>query len=121
MSLFTVHVSLFSVHVSLFSLHVSLFPIHESLFSVPVSLFSVRVSFILVHMSLFSTSFDDEIFSPLISDEKKSPADSLFLMTHHGELIEYVLEPMGTADDKLSDDAPLQLTVTPKGQWTLLR
>ncbi|KAI5732486.1 hypothetical protein M8J76_000873 [Diaphorina citri] len=53
---------------------------------------------------------------------RKSPAPALFLITGHGYLIQYDLEPRpiaGLTKDKLCDDTPIDLHVEPRCQWRL--
>uniref|UniRef100_A0A8D8RHJ0 Breast carcinoma-amplified sequence 3 homolog n=1 Tax=Cacopsylla melanoneura TaxID=428564 RepID=A0A8D8RHJ0_9HEMI len=53
---------------------------------------------------------------------RKSSAPSLFLITGHGYLIQYDLEPRpvaGLTKDKLCDDTPIDLHVEPRCQWRL--
>lgn len=48
--------------------------------------------------------------------------ESLFIMTWTGLLTEYVLEPHPKAGlDKLSEESPLEMTETPRAQWSLGR
>nr|CAD7448989.1 unnamed protein product [Timema bartmani] len=54
----------------------------------------------------------------------KRVVDSLFVMTCHGSLIEYDLEPKhasGVAKEKVCDDTSIELEVHAKAQWLLLR
>nr|CAD7263741.1 unnamed protein product [Timema shepardi] len=54
----------------------------------------------------------------------KRVVDSLFVMTCHGSLIEYDLEPKhasGVAKEKICDDTSIELEVHAKAQWLLLR
>ena len=52
---------------------------------------------------------------------RSSPIDSLFILELHGNLIEYVMEPHGMKTAPQSDDTPLELSTTPRAQWSLVR
>ncbi|KAK2173144.1 hypothetical protein NP493_899g00031 [Ridgeia piscesae] len=62
--------------------------------------------------------------SPNVSRDKsdKRAVDSLFVISWTGNLIEYVLDPhMKNSTEKLTDDSQLEVTATPRAQWTLIR
>ena len=54
--------------------------------------------------------------------EGKRAADSLFLMSQTGTLVEYILDPKSKQlSDKVTDGTPLDLTITGYTQWHLQR
>ncbi|XP_064652117.1 BCAS3 microtubule associated cell migration factor-like isoform X2 [Lineus longissimus] len=76
--------------------------------------------------AVFSASRFWAAGSPNVTREKdrKVAMDSLFVMSSSGNLVEYVLDPhakMSADKDKISEDSPIEVAATPKGQWTLIR
>ncbi|XP_074641601.1 BCAS3 microtubule associated cell migration factor-like isoform X2 [Tubulanus polymorphus] len=61
--------------------------------------------------------------SPNIAREReKKSVESLFVMSHTGNLVEYVLDPhLKSGIDKATDDSPIEVTATAKAQWNLIR
>lgn len=52
------------------------------------------------------------------------PVDSLFIMSCHGSLIQYDLDPhagVSIPKDKICDESPIELSVSAKAQWVLQR
>ncbi|XP_058788982.1 breast carcinoma-amplified sequence 3 homolog isoform X2 [Phymastichus coffea] len=61
---------------------------------------------------------------PTVNKFAKRAVDSLFIMTCHGNLIQYDLEPKASSvvpREKVCDDTPIELDVEAKGQWPLIR
>ncbi|CAG7729057.1 unnamed protein product [Allacma fusca] len=61
---------------------------------------------------------------PSCDNRRKSPIDALFVLSSHGNLVEYSLEPRsqsGTPKDKVSDDAQVELSVHAVAQWNFTR
>lgn len=62
--------------------------------------------------------------APLNIQTKPPPVDSLFVMSCHGNLIQYDLDPhqiSGVPKEKVCSETPIELTVTAKAQWFLQR
>lgn len=62
--------------------------------------------------------------TPLLVQTKPPLVESLFIMSCHGNLIQHDLDPHplpSVPKEKISHDTPIELTVTAKAQWCLLR
>lgn len=60
---------------------------------------------------------------PIIKQQAK-PVESLFIMSCHGTLLQYDLDPHPIASipkEKVCDETPIALTVQAKAQWVLQR
>lgn len=56
------------------------------------------------------------------SRHSKKPADSLYVMANHGQLLEYSLEPVPDPTipkDKVCESSPIELNIVAYGQWNL--
>lgn len=56
--------------------------------------------------------------------KQRRPVESLFVISSHGTLIQYDLEPKHATNihkDRVCDDTPIELKVSAKAQWNLQR
>lgn len=59
-----------------------------------------------------------------LSKQQAKPVESLFIMSCHGSLIQYDLEPRPIGSmpkERICDDTPIELHVSAKAQWILQR
>lgn len=59
-----------------------------------------------------------------LSKQQSKPVESLFIMSCHGSLIQYDLDPRPIGSipkEKICDDTPIELLVSAKAQWILQR
>lgn len=63
-------------------------------------------------------------YLPQATHKQRRPIESLFVISCHGTLIQYDLEPKHSINipkERVCDDTPVELKVVAKAQWTLQR
>ena len=83
-------------------------------------LFLSQMLVVFAIVSIFGTVMFIVSFFLLLDIERA--VESLYIMTWTGLLTEYILSPHAKSGlDKVTDDTPLEMTETPRAQWSLGR